>query len=83
MHYLQHTSKTQCQQHNKKCSLLSGLPKVELTKFLPLIFYHLHSITLDIYEVKKVKISNYLIGTIDGLIDGLRPMQQSTKQIIK
>jgi hypothetical protein len=40
-----------------------GLTGIQLSssgaKIVPLIFYHLHSIALDIYELKKLKSQNY------------------------
>jgi hypothetical protein len=53
-------------------------------KFVPLIFYHILSIVLDIYELKKVK--NHKTIELKGSMDGLMKssnMQQSTIEVIQ
>jgi hypothetical protein len=55
------TKSTQLLSHCVLSAPVTHLTGIQLStpgaKFVPLIFYHLHSIALDIYKLKKVKIS--------------------------
>jgi hypothetical protein len=50
-----------------RCPMPHNLTGIQLSSsgatIVPLIFYHLHSIALDIYELKKLKFQNYWIVT--------------------